>query len=138
MEPLAGTHEAIRFCGTAIKNHCLLPSSRYDFRFSTKFVSHRKCTRNSFLKKRKRDGRAQQLTLTEVWVLHRLSCREPVLVIVSEKFVEKVDRFGADEMLVLAVDESLPALSENVCHKSNTCIRSPGLFCRQSKLCGTL
>jgi len=31
-------------------------------------------------------------------------------VIVSEKFVEKVDRFGADEMLVLAVDESLPAL----------------------------
>ena len=31
-------------------------------------------------------------------------------MIVSEKFVEKVDRFGADEMLVLAVDESLPAL----------------------------
>ena len=31
-------------------------------------------------------------------------------MIVLQKFIEKVDSFGADEMLVLTVDEPLPAL----------------------------
>ena len=48
--------------------------------------------------------------LTEIWMFHCLSCCQAFLVIVLQKFIKKVDSFGADEMLVLTVDEPLPAL----------------------------
>lgn len=47
--------------------------------------------------------------LTEVWVLHGLGCRQPLLVVVAQQFVEQVQSLGAHQVLVLRLDELLPA-----------------------------
>ena len=49
--------------------------------------------------------------LTKIWMFHCFSCGESCLVIVLDQFVEEIDGFRRDKMLVFTVDESLPSLS---------------------------
>ena len=49
--------------------------------------------------------------LTEVRVLLRLGCRQPLLVVVAEELVEEVDGLVGDEALVLRRDEARPRSS---------------------------
>lgn len=49
--------------------------------------------------------------LTEVGVIHGLPGRQPSLVVVAQQLVEEIQSLGADEMLVLTVDEPLPPLT---------------------------
>lgn len=49
--------------------------------------------------------------LTEVGVIHGLPGRQPSLVVVAQQLVEEIQSLGADEVLVLTVDEPLPPLT---------------------------
>lgn len=48
--------------------------------------------------------------LTEVWVLHGLSCRQPLLVVVAQQLVQQVQSLRTHQVLILRLDELLPAL----------------------------
>lgn len=48
--------------------------------------------------------------LTEVRVLHGLSCRQPLLVVVAQQLVQQVQSLRTHQVLVLGLDELLPAL----------------------------
>jgi len=48
---------------------------------------------------------------TEVGMIHGLAGGQPGLVVVPQQLVQEVQRLGADQVLVLAVDESLPPLT---------------------------
>lgn len=50
------------------------------------------------------------LGLTEVWVLHGLPGCEASLMVIAQKFVQKVQGFSTDQMLVLTVHKPLPPL----------------------------
>jgi hypothetical protein len=47
----------------------------------------------------------------KVGVLHGLDRGQTFLVVVPQQFVEKVEGFGRDEVLVFAVHESLPTFA---------------------------
>lgn len=47
---------------------------------------------------------------TEVRVLHGVPGSESCLVVVAQQLVQEIERLGAHEVLVLAVDEALPPL----------------------------
>lgn len=47
--------------------------------------------------------------LTEIRVLHGLGRRQPLLVVVTQQFVQQVQSFRTDQVLVLRLDELLPA-----------------------------
>lgn len=47
--------------------------------------------------------------LTEVWVLHGLGRRQPLLVVVAQQLVEQVQSLRTHQVLVLRLDELLPA-----------------------------
>lgn len=47
--------------------------------------------------------------LTEVGVLHSFFGSQPLLMVISQKFVQKVQDFGADQVSVLTMDEVFPA-----------------------------
>ena len=49
--------------------------------------------------------------LTEVRVLHGLSGRQSLLVVVTQQLVEEVEALCEHEVLVLVVDEALPPLA---------------------------
>ena len=49
--------------------------------------------------------------LTEVGVLHGLAGRQTGLVVVAQQLVQEVQRLGAHQVLVLAVDKPLPSLT---------------------------
>lgn len=49
--------------------------------------------------------------LTEVGVIHGLPGRQPSLVVVAQQLVKEIQSLGADEVLVLTVDEPLPPLT---------------------------
>ena len=47
----------------------------------------------------------------KILVVHRLSSRQPLGVIVAEKLVKKVDRLSRDEMRIFGMNEALPAFA---------------------------
>lgn len=47
--------------------------------------------------------------LTEVWVLHGLGCRQPLLVVVAQQFIQQVQGLRTHQVLVFRLDELLPA-----------------------------
>lgn len=61
------------------------------------------------------------LVLTEVRVLHGLGCRQPLLVVVAQQLVQQVQSLRTHQVLVLRLDELLPALPCLPGHKPATC-----------------
>lgn len=59
-----------------------------------------------------------QLVLTEVRVLHGLGRRQPLLVVVAQQLVQQVQGLWADQVLVLRLDELLPALPRLSAHRT--------------------
>lgn len=51
----------------------------------------------------------REQTLTEIRVLHGLAGGEASLVVITQQFVQEVQSFGTDQMLVLAVDKPFPS-----------------------------
>ena len=47
---------------------------------------------------------------TKIWMVHGLTSGQSLCMVVLEQLVEKVDRLGAHQMLILAVCESFPSL----------------------------
>ena len=63
--------------------------------------------------------------LTEVGVALRLSCGEPLLVIVSQKLVQEINGFIRNVSLVLRGDESRPGLLWVTASKKVSAGKSP-------------
>lgn len=52
-----------------------------------------------------------KLLLTEIWMLHGLQCRWSLLVVVAQELVQQVQSLGAHQVLILRLDELLPAFA---------------------------
>lgn len=61
-----------------------------------------------------------QPVLTEVRVLHGLCCRQPLLVVVAQQLIQQVQGLRAHQVLVLRLDELLPALPRLSAHTATS------------------